>query len=124
MQKALWSEKGHTHLDFTQRGHYLVRLRMVGRQGRQGEGDYGVRGASEHATEIRNGSKVSKLPAKELVPGDIVALKIRVETKIGKVHKQIYVASPNKEVTPMKKKLNDFGEVLTNMIGVICVLYG
>ncbi|KAH9723135.1 hypothetical protein KPL70_006990 [Citrus sinensis] len=49
---------------------------------------------------------------------------IRVETEIGKVHKQIYVASPNEEVTPMKKKLNDFGEVLTNMIGVICVLYG
>ena len=45
MQKALWSEKGHTHSDFTQRGHYLVRLRMVGRQGRQGEGDNGVRGA-------------------------------------------------------------------------------
>ncbi|KAK9177520.1 hypothetical protein WN944_029543 [Citrus x changshan-huyou] len=60
---------------------------------------------SEHATVIRDGSKVPKLPAKELVPGDIVELK-------------------NEEVTPLKKKLNDFVEVLTKMIGVICVLYG
>ena len=61
-----------------------------------------------------------------IVNGNCVCLvtQIRVETEIGKVHKQIYVASPNEEVTPMKKKLNDFGEVLTNMIGVICVLYG
>ncbi|KAH9657617.1 hypothetical protein KPL70_023158 [Citrus sinensis] len=49
---------------------------------------------------------------------------IGVETKIGKVHKQIYVASQNEEVTPLKKKLNDFVEVLTKMIGVICILYG
>ena len=109
MRKALWSEKGHTHSDFTRHGHYLVRLSMVGWQGRQGEGDNGVCGAvsdfhdsnpqrchrrlarennvekalealkeiqSEHATVISDGSKVSKLPAKELVLGDIVELKV------------------------------------------------
>ncbi|KAH9779054.1 hypothetical protein KPL71_007570 [Citrus sinensis] len=59
-----------------------------------------------------------------IVNGNCVCLvtQIRVEIEIGKVHKQIYVASQNEEVTPLKKKLNDFGEVLTNMIGVICVL--
>lgn len=146
---------------------------------------------SEHAAVIRDGSKIPKLPAKELVPGDIVELKvgdrvpadmrvvelisstlrveqgsltgeseavnktnkivpfdtdiqgkkcmlfagttivngncvclvtqIGMETEIGKVHKQIYVASQSEEDTPLKKKLNDFGEVLTKMIGVICV---
>lgn len=146
---------------------------------------------SEHAAVIRDGSKIPKLPAKELVPGDIVELKvgdrvpadmrvvelisstlrveqgsltgeseavnktnkivpldtdiqgkkcmlfagttivngncvclvtqIGMETEIGKVHNQIYVASQSEEDTPLKKKLNDFGEVLTKMIGIICV---
>ncbi|KAH9770904.1 hypothetical protein KPL71_012521 [Citrus sinensis] len=51
-------------------------------------------------------------------------IQIGMETEIRKVHKQIYVASQSEEDTPLKKKLNDFGEVLTKMIGVICVLYG
>ncbi|KAH9735678.1 calcium-transporting ATPase 4 endoplasmic reticulum-type [Citrus sinensis] len=146
---------------------------------------------SEHAAVIRDGSKIPKLPAKELVPGDIVELKvgdrvpadmrvvelisstlrveqgsltgeseavnktnkivpldtdiqgkkcmlfagttivngncvclvtqIGMETEIGKVHNQIYAASQSEEDTPLKKKLNDFGEVLTKMIGIICV---
>ncbi|KAK9193159.1 hypothetical protein WN944_003856 [Citrus x changshan-huyou] len=146
---------------------------------------------SEHASVIRDGSKIPKLPAKELVPGDIVELKvgdrvpadmrvvelisstlrveqgsltgeseavnktnkivpldtdiqgkkcmlfagttivngncvclvtqIGMETEIGKVHNQIYAASQSEEDTPLKKKLNDFGEVLTKMIGIICV---
>ncbi|KAH9686173.1 hypothetical protein KPL70_014268 [Citrus sinensis] len=48
-----------------------------------------------------------------IVNGNCVCLviQIRMKTEIGKVHRQIY-------------KLNDFGEVLTKMIGVICVLYG
>ncbi|CAN6723800.1 unnamed protein product [Malus baccata var. baccata] len=147
---------------------------------------------SEHATVIRNGSKVPNLPAKELVPGDIVELKVgdkvpadmrvvelisstlRVEqgsltgeseavnktnkpvsedtdiqgkknmvfagttivnghciclvaqtgmsTEIGKVHMQIHVAAQIEEDTPLKKKLNEFGEMLTMIIGVICIL--
>ncbi|XVF76558.1 hypothetical protein PTKIN_Ptkin13bG0275400 [Pterospermum kingtungense] len=146
---------------------------------------------SEQATVIRDGVKIPNLPAKELVPGDIVELKvgdkvpadmrvlelvsstlrveqgsltgeseainktnksvsedadiqgkrsmvfagttvvngnciclvtqIGMETEIGKVHTQIHVAAQSEEDTPLKKKLNEFGEVLTMIIGVICV---
>ncbi|MBA0825282.1 hypothetical protein Goarm_021881 [Gossypium armourianum] len=147
---------------------------------------------SEHADVIRDGKKVSSLPAKELVPGDIVELRVgdkvpadmrvlslisstvRVEqgsltgeseavsktvkvvpensdiqgkkcmvfagttmvngnciclvteigmnTEIGKVHSQIHEASQSDTDTPLKKKLNEFGEVLTLIIGMICIL--
>ncbi|KAI7744294.1 hypothetical protein M8C21_031072, partial [Ambrosia artemisiifolia] len=147
---------------------------------------------SEQATVIRNGRKHSGLPAKELVPGDIVELRVgdkvpadmrvlnlvsstlRLEqgsltgeseavskttkpvpaesdiqgkkcmvfagttvvngnciclvtdigmnTELGKVHSQIHEASQSEEDTPLKKKLNEFGETLTMMIGLICVL--
>ncbi|XAR59035.1 Calcium-transporting ATPase [Bertholletia excelsa] len=147
---------------------------------------------SEQATVIRDGKRVTNVPAKELVPGDIVELRVgdkvpadmrvlslisstfRVEqgsltgeseavsktpkavaedseiqgkkcmvfagttvvngschclvtqigmnTEIGKVHSQIHEASQNEDETPLKKKLNEFGEVLTSIIGVICAL--
>lgn len=147
---------------------------------------------SEHATVIRDGKKFSSLPAKELVPGDIVELRVgdkvpadmrvlslisstlRVEqgsltgeseavsktvkavpenmdiqgkkcmvfagttvvnghciclvtqtgmnTEIGMVHFQIQEAAQNEEDTPLKKKLNEFGEVLTLLIGIVCAL--
>ncbi|KAK9127185.1 hypothetical protein Syun_015982 [Stephania yunnanensis] len=147
---------------------------------------------SEHAAVIRDGNRVPDLPAKELVPGDIVELRVgdkvpadmrvlslisstaRVEqgtltgeseavnksnkavpfdadiqgkrsmvfagttvvngnficlvtqigmnTEIGKVHSQIHEASQCEEDTPLKKKLNEFGEILTAIIGVICLL--
>ncbi|KAL0375155.1 UNVERIFIED_CONTAM: Calcium-transporting ATPase 1, endoplasmic reticulum-type [Sesamum radiatum] len=147
---------------------------------------------SEQATVIRDGTKIHNLPAKELVPGDIVELRagdkvpadmrvvglisstLRVEqgsltgeseavnknnkvvaddadiqgkrcmvfagttvvngmsiclvtgigmkTEIGKVHEQIHVAAQSEEDTPLKKKLNEFGEALTKIIGIICVL--
>lgn len=147
---------------------------------------------SEHATVIRDGRRIPSLPAKELVPGDIVELRVgdkvpadmrvlslisstvRVEqgsltgeseavnktvkvvpensdiqgkkcmvfagttivngnciclvtqtgmnTEIGQVHSQIHEASQSEEDTPLKKKLNEFGEVLTAIIGVICAI--
>ncbi|KAI3858175.1 hypothetical protein MKW92_008000 [Papaver armeniacum] len=147
---------------------------------------------SETANVIREGNHIHNLPAKELVPGDIVELKVgdkipadmrvlnlisstaRIEqgsltgeseavnksnkavsadtdiqgkrcmvfagttvvngnciclvtqigmnTEIGKVHSQIHEASQNEDETPLKKKLNEFGEALTAIIGVICVL--
>ncbi|KAF8006349.1 hypothetical protein BT93_K0596 [Corymbia citriodora subsp. variegata] len=145
---------------------------------------------SEQATVVRDGKKIPNLPARDLVPGDIVELKVGdkvpadmrvlelisstlrleqgsltgeseavnktgkavtedadiqgkrcmvfagttvvngnciclvtqtgMETEIGKVHMQIQVASQCEEDTPLKKKLNEFGEVLTIIIGVIC----
>ncbi|KAF2306100.1 hypothetical protein GH714_012495 [Hevea brasiliensis] len=45
-----------------------------------------------------------------------------METEIGRVHTQIHVASQMEEETPLKKKLNEFGEMLTKIIGLICVL--
>ncbi|CAN6471144.1 unnamed protein product [Victoria cruziana] len=147
---------------------------------------------SETAMVIRDGAFVPSLPAAELVPGDIVELRVgdkvpadmrilklisstvrveqgsltgesvtvnkthhRVEedadiqgkecmlfcgttvvngccicvvtqtgmnTEIGKVHSQIHEASQSEEDTPLKKKLNEFGEALTAIIGVICAL--
>ncbi|PIA52925.1 hypothetical protein AQUCO_01000647v1 [Aquilegia coerulea] len=147
---------------------------------------------SEHANVIRNGKRIPDLPAKELVPGDIVELRVgdkipadlrlltlitstvRVEqssltgeseavnktnkpvsvdtdiqgkrcmlfagttvvngnciclviqtgmnTEIGSLHSQIQEASQSEEDTPLKKKLNEFGEMLTAIIGVICAL--
>ena len=46
---------------------------------------------------------------------------IGMETEIGKVHTQIHAAAQSEEDTPLKKKLNEFGEVLTMIIGVICM---
>ncbi|KAK7284244.1 hypothetical protein RJT34_18986 [Clitoria ternatea] len=147
---------------------------------------------SEHAVVIRDGVKIPSLPAKDLVPGDIVELKVGdkvpadmrvvelisstlrleqgsltgeseavnktnkpvaedadiqgkrcmvfagttvvngnciclvtqtgMETEIGKVHNQIHEASQSEEDTPLKKKLNEFGENLTMIIGLICIL--
>jgi Ca2+-transporting ATPase len=147
---------------------------------------------SEHATCRRDGQWVRGLPAKDLVPGDIVELRVgdkvpadmrvlylisstlRVEqgsltgenssvnktkkvysedtdiqgkecmifsgttvvngscvclvtqtgmnTEIGKIHWQIHEASQEDDDTPLKKKLNEFGEALTAIIGVVCVL--
>ncbi|KAL3518278.1 hypothetical protein ACH5RR_020867 [Cinchona calisaya] len=146
----------------------------------------------EHAAVIRDGRKIPSLLAKELIPGDIVELRVgdkvpadmrvlslisstlRVEqgsltgeseavskttkavaedvdiqgkkcmvfagttvvngnciclvtdigmnTEIGKVHSQIQEASQSEQDTPLKKKLNEFGEVLTAVIGVVCLL--
>lgn len=148
---------------------------------------------SEHAAVRRDGELIPSLPAKELVPGDIVVLRVgdkvpadmrvvsllsstlRVEqgsltgesaavnktnrrvdsedtdiqgkecmvfagttivsgscvclvtqigmnTEIGKIHSQIHEASQGDDDTPLKKKLNEFGETLTMIIGVICAL--
>eukprot|EP00897_Mesotaenium_endlicherianum_P010467 jgi/Mesen1/9449/ME000626S08697 len=148
---------------------------------------------SEHAKVVRDGREIGDLPARELVPGDIVELRVgdkvpadmrivslktstlRVEqssltgesmavikthhpihqedvelqakecmvfagttvangqcmclvtavgmkTEIGKIQAQITAASLEEDDTPLKKKLDEFGERLTAVIGVICLL--
>jgi Ca2+-transporting ATPase len=147
---------------------------------------------SEHAKVIRDGTFFPDLPARELVPGDLVELRVgdkcpadmrvvqlktstfRVEqssltgesmavikthapvalevelqgkenivfagstvvngsclsivtstgmkTEIGKIQSQIHEASLEETDTPLKKKLDEFGELLTSVIGLICLL--
>ncbi|CAN6466078.1 unnamed protein product [Victoria cruziana] len=148
---------------------------------------------SEQAKVLRDGYLVPYLPARELVPGDIVELRVgdkapadmrvaelktstlRVEessltgecmpvlkstapllvddcelqakecmifsgttvvngrcicivvstgmrTEIGKIQTQIYEASLEETDTPLKRKLDEFGEKLTVVIGFICLL--
>ncbi|MEW5317507.1 MAG: hypothetical protein WDW38_008796 [Sanguina aurantia] len=43
-------------------------------------------------------------------------------TEIGKIHSQIHEASQEEEDTPLKKKLNQFGEMLAQVIFVICIV--
>lgn len=148
---------------------------------------------SEHAKVLRDGYYVPNLPARELVPGDIVELSVgdkapadmrlavlktstlRIEqssltgesmpvikstypvalddcelqakecmvfagttvvngscvcvvvrtgmnTEIGKIQTQIHEASMEDHDTPLKKKLDEFGERLTTVIGFICLV--
>jgi Ca2+-transporting ATPase len=45
-----------------------------------------------------------------------------MNTAIGRVQKEVSEAAQEEEETPLKKKLNDFGELLSKVIAVICFL--
>jgi len=45
-----------------------------------------------------------------------------MKTAIGRVQEQVMEAAEEEEDTPLKKKLDDFGEKLSYLIGVVCLL--
>ena len=45
-----------------------------------------------------------------------------MKTAIGRVQKQVQEAAEEEEDTPLKQKLDDFGEKLSYLIGVVCLL--
>lgn len=45
-----------------------------------------------------------------------------MQTAIGRVQEEVKAASEEEEETPLKKKLNNFGELLSKIIGIICFL--
>lgn len=45
-----------------------------------------------------------------------------MKTAIGRVQEDVKDAGENEEATPLKKKLDDFGEKLSYLIGIVCLL--
>jgi Ca2+-transporting ATPase len=45
-----------------------------------------------------------------------------MSTAIGRVQKEVSEAASEEEETPLKKKLNDFGDLLAKIIAIICFL--
>ena len=45
-----------------------------------------------------------------------------MDTAIGSIQKEVQAAAEDEEATPLKKKLDQFGEMLSYMIGAICFL--
>ncbi|XAR53933.1 Calcium-transporting ATPase [Bertholletia excelsa] len=61
-------------------------------------------------TTVVNGSCIS------------IVVSTGMNTEIGKIQKQIHEASLEESDTPLKKKLDDFGNRLTTAIGLICLI--
>ncbi|KAE8769899.1 Calcium-transporting ATPase 4, endoplasmic reticulum-type [Hordeum vulgare] len=59
-----------------------------------------------------------------VVNGSAVCLVVHtgMAIEIGKIHSQIHEALQEDDDTPLKKKINKFGEALTMIIGLICIL--
>lgn len=61
-------------------------------------------------TTVANGSAIG------------VVIRTGMRTEIGKIQAQITAASQEEESTPLKKKLDEFGDRLTGVIGAVCLL--
>ncbi|XP_022997896.1 calcium-transporting ATPase 1, endoplasmic reticulum-type-like [Cucurbita maxima] len=74
-------------------------------------------------TDIQ-GKKCMVFAGTTVVNGNCIFLVTQtgMSTELGQVHSQIQEASQSEDDTPLKKKLNEFGELLTAIIGVICAL--
>ncbi|KAG6583455.1 Calcium-transporting ATPase 4, endoplasmic reticulum-type [Cucurbita argyrosperma subsp. argyrosperma] len=74
-------------------------------------------------TDIQ-GKKCMVFAGTTVVNGNCICVvtQIGMNTELGQVHAQIQEASQSEDDTPLKKKLNEFGELLTAIIGVICAL--
>ena len=59
-----------------------------------------------------------------VVNGSSLALVIAtgMSTEIGKIQQQIAAAAAEEDDTPLKKKLDEFGNRLTTVIGIVCLL--
>lgn len=51
-----------------------------------------------------------------------IVVKTGMGTAIGRVQKEVAEAAEEEEDTPLKKKLDDFGEKLSYLIGIVCLL--
>ncbi|KAF4317053.1 hypothetical protein BBO99_00006355 [Phytophthora kernoviae] len=51
-----------------------------------------------------------------------VVTKVGMETEIGKIQQSVQDASKEEEGTPLSKKLDEFGELLSKVIAIICIV--
>ncbi|KAJ8440620.1 hypothetical protein Cgig2_031037 [Carnegiea gigantea] len=51
-----------------------------------------------------------------------IVVEIGMRTEIGKIQTQIHEASLDESETPLKKKLDEFGSMLTSAIGLVCLV--
>ncbi|OQR98363.1 calcium-transporting ATPase 1, endoplasmic reticulum-type [Thraustotheca clavata] len=54
--------------------------------------------------------------------GHGIVVKVGMETEIGQIQKSVQDAADEEESTPLKKKLDEFGELLSKVIGIICLV--
>lgn len=70
-------------------------------------------------------AKVNMLFATTVVVNGLgrgIVTEIGMKTEIGKIQASVQQAAEEEEATPLKKKLDEFGELLSKVIGVICLV--
>lgn len=54
--------------------------------------------------------------------GKGIVVKTGMNTEIGQIQKSVQEAADDEEATPLKKKIDEFGDLLSKVIGIICLL--